>query len=128
MWEFLVKGSRNQGLKRESSDIHQAHGPTRTGKEARVDRETEKRQASMSDGKPPKRGVRRLSCPVCHTKMDLVYVHDVEIDRCPDCLGVFLDKGELEAVSGHDFSQYVKGRHDKRVLVYTPHGLTNHVR
>ena len=39
-----------------------------------------------------------MNCPVC--KVDLVMTdrHGVEIDYCPTCRGVWLDRGELDKI------------------------------
>jgi len=38
-----------------------------------------------------------LRCPVCKkTDMAVLELHDVEIDYCFDCAGIWLDAGELE--------------------------------
>lgn len=42
----------------------------------------------MSDAKP--------SCPKCGTGMDTQERNGVTIERCGECQGVFLDRGELE--------------------------------
>lgn len=39
---------------------------------------------------------RRIDCPVCAVTMDTVKRETVEFDRCPNCRGVWLDRGELE--------------------------------
>ena len=40
-----------------------------------------------------------LSCPNCSTSMTLSNRLGVEIDQCPRCKGVWLDRGELEKVA-----------------------------
>ncbi len=37
-----------------------------------------------------------LVCPNCNVAMTQVKRSDVEIDMCPQCRGVWLDRGELE--------------------------------
>lgn len=37
-----------------------------------------------------------LHCPKCHASMRSVERNGVVIDRCNECGGVFLDRGELE--------------------------------
>jgi Zn-finger nucleic acid-binding protein len=37
-----------------------------------------------------------MKCPVCETRMREVEKDDDFIDVCPDCKGVWLDRGELE--------------------------------
>lgn len=40
-----------------------------------------------------------LRCPNCTTDMMLTKKFGVEIDHCPRCKGVWLDRGELEKVA-----------------------------
>jgi uncharacterized protein len=37
-------------------------------------------------------------CPKCDTDLKEVEFHHVKIDRCPNCEGMWLDKGELEMI------------------------------
>jgi uncharacterized protein len=40
-----------------------------------------------------------MKCPKCwKTEMESKTYKGVEIDRCPDCKGIFFDKGELESI------------------------------
>lgn len=39
-----------------------------------------------------------MTCPSCHAPLVIVDRHDVEIDYCPDCRGVWLDRGELDKI------------------------------
>ncbi|HEY8748362.1 MAG TPA: zf-TFIIB domain-containing protein [Tepidisphaeraceae bacterium] len=39
-----------------------------------------------------------MTCPSCDTEMEIRDRHGIEIDLCPACRGVWLDKGELEQV------------------------------
>ena len=41
-----------------------------------------------------------LMCPNCSTSMQNVSRSGVEIDMCPSCRGVWLDRGELEKLLG----------------------------
>lgn len=40
------------------------------------------------------------SCPVCGTELKEVEKFGVQIDTCPRCRGVWLDRGELEKIMG----------------------------
>ncbi|UCH64792.1 MAG: zf-TFIIB domain-containing protein [Ignavibacterium sp.] len=37
-----------------------------------------------------------MVCPVCKEQMIILELHEVEIDYCPACSGIWLDAGELE--------------------------------
>lgn len=57
------------------------------------------------------------TCARCNTVMDRVTLQDIEIDRCPTCGAVWLDKGELGRlvhVDGAQISDFVAagGRKD----------------
>ena len=39
-----------------------------------------------------------MKCPVCDEKLREVQKHGVAVDICPDCKGVWLDRGELEKI------------------------------
>ena len=43
-------------------------------------------------------------CPRCGGTLAEVEFHHVRLDRCPDCEGVWLDKGELEMLAHIDQS------------------------
>lgn len=38
----------------------------------------------------------QLNCPNCDAAMSLAMKNGIEIDFCPNCKGVWLDRGELE--------------------------------
>ena len=51
--------------------------------------------------------VSSMLCPVCHTGLALSDRQGVEIDYCPQCRGVWLDRGELDKIierSGRDMT------------------------
>ncbi len=37
-----------------------------------------------------------MKCPVCSTELKIAERQGVEIDYCPQCRGVWLDRGELD--------------------------------
>lgn len=39
-----------------------------------------------------------LPCPVCRTDLVMSERQDIEIDYCPQCRGVWLDRGELDKI------------------------------
>ncbi|MGL4552674.1 MAG: zf-TFIIB domain-containing protein, partial [Gemmataceae bacterium] len=46
-----------------------------------------------------------MNCPVCAVTLNVLHREGIEIDMCPRCRGVWLDRGELEKIlerSSHD--------------------------
>lgn len=39
-----------------------------------------------------------MTCPSCGASLARSHRHGVEIDTCPDCRGVWLDRGELDKI------------------------------
>lgn len=39
-----------------------------------------------------------MKCPVCDVELLLAERHGIEIDYCPKCRGVWLDRGELDSI------------------------------
>ena len=58
-----------------------------------------------------------LRCPNCTTEMMLSNKNGVEIDHCPRCRGVWLDRGELEKITSmqnrYDDDHYQKYHYGK---------------
>src|ERR1044071_875579 len=51
----------------------------------------------------------QMKCPGCASEMVQVEVQTIEIDRCPSCGGIVLDKGETEAVEALGLAQVIEG-------------------
>lgn len=75
-------------------------------------------------GIPAQRGGEPLRCPTCGTRLIEVERADVLIDACPDCRGVWLDRGELDKIlvrerslsssdPDDDFLREVEGRREQ---------------
>jgi len=43
--------------------------------------------------------VAHMRCPKCGTRLNSHTLHDVSVDECPSCHGMWLDAGELEALA-----------------------------
>jgi uncharacterized protein with PIN domain len=43
-----------------------------------------------------------MRCPKCGGHLETLEFHRVQVERCPDCHGLWLDHGEIDAVVGHD--------------------------
>ncbi len=41
-----------------------------------------------------------MKCPVCNVELKMADRQGVEIDYCPQCRGVWLDRGELDKIIG----------------------------
>ena len=39
-----------------------------------------------------------MNCPVCDTPLRAIQKYGVDIDICPGCKGIWLDRGELEKI------------------------------
>ena len=39
-----------------------------------------------------------MNCPVCDASLRVINKYGVEVDICPGCKGIWLDRGELEKV------------------------------
>ncbi len=39
-----------------------------------------------------------MNCPTCNVKLVMSDRNGIEIDYCPDCRGVWLDRGELDKI------------------------------
>ncbi len=50
------------------------------------------------NGIPASKGGQPLRCPSCSTRLIEVERAEVLIDACPDCRGVWLDRGELDKI------------------------------
>ena len=64
-----------------------------------------------------------MNCPVCDAKLRAIEKHSVEVDICPDCKGVWLDRGELEklielAATDGPVQQRTSERPTQRPTVY----------
>ena len=53
-----------------------------------------------------------LDCLTCGSTLAQRDEHGVTVDYCPDCGGVWLDPGELEALTGHSSHSHSHGHHD----------------
>ena len=66
-----------------------------------------------------------MRCPKCGGHLKDESFHEVQVERCPDCLGVWFDAGEAETLARHEegrfrsiFKALVRGVH--------VHGKTSH--
>lgn len=113
MWEYLVKrllGSDRAGPHPQVDPLHDT---------SKVEPVAEHKGARGSHSRASKQG-RHLECPVCDKPMRTEKIGPIEIDRCIQCGGIFLDKGELESITRYlELNAEEPPPHH---LVYTPHG------
>lgn len=50
-----------------------------------------------------------MKCPVCKVDLALSERQGIEIDYCPQCRGVWLDRGELDKIIERSASVYDEG-------------------
>ena len=40
-----------------------------------------------------------MNCPLCESPMKEIERYGVDVDMCPECKGVWLDRGEIEKIA-----------------------------
>lgn len=58
-----------------------------------------------------------MNCPTCNTALTMSERSGIEIDYCPQCRGVWLDRGELDKIierSASESLSYPKHRNEDR--------------
>ncbi len=70
----------------------------------RLERKRKEQAALANDSE---RKSHYMRCPKCGGHLETVEFHRVQVDRCPDCAGIWPDNGEIDAVVAHE---------DKRLL------------
>lgn len=53
-----------------------------------------------------------MKCPNCNVNVVMTDRSGIEIDYCPDCRGVWLDRGELDKIIERSIPQQDKRHHD----------------
>jgi len=127
MFEFIVKKAFPRRPLKEGTDVSAPHSVknTRIVEEVSPHPSEEEHIPALEPRHIIKKTRRVLQCPLCNVKMEMRKIGKLEIDQCPQCEGVFLDRGELRILSGVEDSYFQEGDH--KFLIYTPHGLTDSV-
>lgn len=76
-----------------------------------------------------KTNYRIMKCPNCQTTLLISDKKGVEIDYCPECRGVWLDRGELDKIIERSAEHYSKRENyesDSRRYGYGEHGGDSH--
>ena len=74
-----------------------------------------------------------MNCPVCKVPLMMAEKQGVEIDYCPQCRGIWLDRGELEKIIERSasfenpqqavYDKHAYGKHDDH---HSSHGYNKH--
>ena len=70
-----------------------------------------------------------MTCPNCNETLLMSEKNGVEIDYCPNCRGVWLDRGELEKILERSADHYAKKENygaDYKRYGYGDHGHSSH--
>lgn len=80
---------------------------------AERDREAIEKMRQAQGGTSQSQGL--MQCPKCGTKLATIQHHDVTVEECPSCKGLWLDRGELEILSQRENEGWV-GRFIRRSI------------
>ena len=76
--------------------------PSRNEEEYFVKRDAEimkaRREAAARAGQDAERRSHFMKCPKCGASLTSETWHAVQVDRCPECLGIWFDAGEAETL------------------------------
>ena len=70
-----------------------------------------------------------MKCPKCNVSLAIADKQGVEIDYCPECRGIWLDRGELEKImerAGEHYSKRENYEQDFRKYQYGDHPKPQH--
>jgi hypothetical protein len=80
--------------------------PSRNEEEYFAKREAELLRASREraalEAKQAERRSHYMKCPKCGADLTAEDYHGVQVDRCPECKGVWFDAGETEALMSRE--------------------------
>lgn len=51
-----------------------------------------------------------MQCPLCNVALHMSVRQDVEIDYCPQCRGIWLDRGELDKIIERSHAELAAAR------------------
>jgi len=57
-----------------------------------------RREAAARAAKDSERSSHHMKCPKCGATLKTEEYHGIQVDRCPECLGVWFDAGEAESL------------------------------
>ncbi len=71
---------------------------------ARMEREKLERQRAEAAkaAQASERKSHYMKCPKCGQDLKTEGFHGIQIDRCPDCNGIWFDAGEVDTIMAHE--------------------------
>ena len=75
--------------------------------------EEEKHKKLKEEEKKKLKELHNMKCPKCGMELIEIDYRGIKVDRCSECLGIWLDTGELESIS-----KLEKGTLDKLFSVF----------
>lgn len=60
------------------------------------------REHQQTEERTRERRTHFMKCPKCGADLSTESFHGIQIDRCPECHGVWLDHGELDQLMKHE--------------------------
>lgn len=88
----------------------------REAERAREDEYFERRDRELLEKLRGKKGeeieetlksVALMRCPKCGVALDSRRMHGINVDHCPKCNGIWLDRGELELIAGTESEGWI---------------------
>jgi Zn-finger nucleic acid-binding protein len=70
--------------------------------------------------------VAAMQCPVCRVPLSMSDRQGVEIDYCPQCRGVWLDRGELDKIIERSVPDAPAPQQQRPAPDYARHGGAHH--
>ena len=67
-----------------------------------------------------------MKCPICEIELTMSERQGVEIDYCPKCRGVWLDRGELDKIIEKSTSTNVVGNFQNKEEQFIPKNIDAH--
>ena len=62
----------------------------------------ERRRKLQAEERERARELHHMKCPKCGMNLDTITLGNVHVDKCFNCEGMWLDKGELEALQSKE--------------------------
>lgn len=62
-----------------------------------------------------------MKCPVCNIDLLMAVRKEVEIDYCPTCRGIWLDRGELDKILERSAGEFQPETHSRNAKEYRGH-------